>query len=354
MLTLVTGGTGFTGSHLVRRLLLRGLQVRVLDNQPGLFADELSRLGAEIQIGSVADANAVRRAVQGCEVVHHVAAAFRKLNVPESHYTEINEHGTRLVCQACRDFGVRKLVYCSTVGVHGHVSTGSANEDSPIAPADYYQRTKHDGEIVVNRFVQDGLDATTVRPAAIYGPGDPGRFVMLFRMCQRGTFHMFSNGTAHYHPVHVENLCDVFELAAVKPGVTGEVFIAADERSYALNDLVREVGRALDIDVAVRHWPFAPLHAAAVVCEALCRPLRITPPLFPRRVDWFRQHRSFDITKAKQMLGYRPRIDLPTGLKQTGQWYRQYGYLGHALAGAGPQAVRLPDPLPPSGNSNAA
>lgn len=341
MTVLVTGGTGFTGSHLVRRLLERGETVRVLDNQPGLFHDALKDMGAQITIASVTEEDAVRRCVEGCEVVHHLAAAFRKLNVPQSYYTDVNEHGTRIVCQACVDFGVRKLVYCSTCGVHGNVQGASATEDAPITPADYYQRTKYDGEVVVQQFVQNGLDATIIRPTAIYGPGDPGRFVMLFKLCKGGSFMMFGDGKVHYHPVHIENLVDSFELAAAVPGVTGEAFLAADERSYSLTDLVREVGRAMDLDVKIRHLPFAPLRAAAVVCEAMCKPLGITPPIFPRRVDWFRQNRSFDISKARRMLGYEPRVDLPAGLKQTGEWYTRWGY----LAGSPQARVALPEPL---------
>lgn len=338
---LVTGGTGFTGSHLVRRLLSRGYSVRVLDNQPGLFHDDLKAQDAEITIASVTDEEAVRRCVEGCEVVHHLAAAFRKLNVPQSHYNDVNEHGTRLICQACTDFGVRKLVYCSTCGVHGNVQGKSATEDSPIAPADYYQQTKYDGEVVVQEFVRNGLDSTIIRPTAIYGPGDPGRFVMLFRLCKSGTFNMFGDGKVHYHPVHIENLVDSFELAATRPGVTGEAFLAADDRSYALADLVRAVGRAMDLDVKIRHLPFTPLRAAAVVCEAVCKPIGVSPPLFPRRVDWFRQNRSFDIGKARRMLGYEPRVDLATGLRQTAEWYERWGY----LKGSPAAKVELPPPL---------
>jgi nucleoside-diphosphate-sugar epimerase len=343
MAILVTGGTGFTGSHLVRRLLLRGEAVRALDNQPGLFADELRELGAEVIIGSVTDERVVRDAVRGCHTVHHLAAAFRRLDVPASHYAEVNEHGTGLVCKACVDFGVQRLVYCSTCGVHGNVTTRSATEDSPIAPADYYQSTKYDGEVVVQRFVENGLDAAIVRPTAIYGPGDPGRFLMLFRLCRKRTFLMFGDGRIHYHPVHIENLCDVFELAAATPGISGQAFLGADERSFELNELVREVARSLGNEITIRHLPFAPLRAAASVCAAVCKPLGIAPPIFPRRVDWFRQHRSFEIAKARTVLGYAPRIDLPSGLAQTASWYRRFGYLdGQPLA-----SVRLPEPIPP-------
>ena len=338
MAVLVTGGTGFTGSHLVRRLIENGQQVRVLDNQPGLFHDHLKELGAEITIASVTDKDAVFRVTDGCEIVHHTAAAFRKLNVPDQHYWDVNVGGTRNVCEACEKFGVRRLVYCSTQGVHGDIKTKQGSEESPIAPADYYQETKYNGEEVVQEFVKKGLDACIIRPTAIYGPGDPGRFLILFKLVQKGTFLMFGDGKTHYHPVHIENLVDAFELAAEKEGVTGEAFVIGDDRSFELNELVHAVAEAMGKTVKVRYLPFKPLRAAAVVCEAVCKPLKITPPLFPRRVDWFKQNRSFDIGKARRLLGYEPRVDLKTGLKQTGDWYRECVYLGGTPAAQ----LRLP------------
>src|SRR5262249_38763645 len=118
MRTLVTGGTGFTGSHLVRRLLARGDEVRVLDAAAGIFYDDLGRLGATITRGSVTDAGLVDRLVAGTDVVFHLAAAFRQINLPKRTYWEVNCQGTRHVAEACLRQRVRRLVYCSTQGVH--------------------------------------------------------------------------------------------------------------------------------------------------------------------------------------------------------------------------------------------
>ncbi|MCL7991942.1 MAG: NAD-dependent epimerase/dehydratase family protein, partial [marine benthic group bacterium] len=198
MRVLVTGGTGFTGSHLVRRLLDRRHDVVCLDNQPGLFADELRGLGAEVVIGSVTDADLVRRSSRGVEVVHHLAAAFRQLNVPKSVYREVNVEGTRNVLEAARASDVRRVVYCSTQGVHGHVMNPPGDENSPIAPEDYYQQTKYEGELVCAEYSDVGMDIAIVRPTAIYGPGDPGRFLLLYRMARNGRFLMFGDGETTY------------------------------------------------------------------------------------------------------------------------------------------------------------
>ena len=326
MKVLVTGGTGFTGSHLARRLLDKGHEVRLLDNQKGLFYDELKVKGAKIEIGSVTEKDVVDRAVKGCEVVHHLAAAFRQLNVPNRYYWNVNVEGTRNLLDAAHRFKVRKFIYCSTQGVHGHINRPPGNEQSPIAPEDYYQLTKYEGEKVVNEFIDKGLNAATLRPTAIYGPGDPERFLILFRLVKRKSFMMFGDGRTFYHPVYIDNRVDAFELAAENDKIRG-AYIIGDEHYYSLSDLVQRIADAMGTSVRIRHYPFWPLWAAAFACETVCRPLRLTPPLFRRRVDWFRQVRAFSIDKAKQELGYQPKVDLPTGLGRTAKWYVDHSYV---------------------------
>jgi nucleoside-diphosphate-sugar epimerase len=327
MRVLVTGGTGFTGSHLARRLLDRGHEVRVLDAAPGLFHDELARRGARITLGSVTDPALIDRQVDGTELVFHLAAAFRQINLPKRDYWQINCQGTRHVAEACLRHGVRRLVYCSTQGVHGNIARVPGDESSPIAPEDYYQQTKYEGELATWEVARQGLAAVVIRPMAIYGPGDPERFLMLFRQARRGRFLMFGDGETFYHPLYIDNLVDAFELAAEHPKAVGETYLIGDDRYVSLNDLVRGVAASLGQEVRIVHLPFAPLWAAATVCEAACRPFGIAPPLFRRRADWFRQTRAFSIAKAQRELGYVPRVDLAEGLQRTAAWYRANGYL---------------------------
>jgi nucleoside-diphosphate-sugar epimerase len=327
MRILVTGGTGFTGKALVRRLLDLGHEVVALDYKEGLKTAELREWGARVVLGSVTDAAVVREAMAGVEVVHHLAAAFREMNVPDTYYWEVNVQGTRNVLEAALEQGVRKLVYCSTCGVHGNIDHPPGGEDAPIQPADYYQRTKYEAEPLVRLFHQRGLPATILRPAAIYGPGDPERFLMIFRRVARGAFPMFGNGRTLYHPLYIDNLVDAF-LAAMGEGVgDGEAYLIADDRYLEIEDLVKRVGRALGVDVRIPHYPVWPVVAAGHVVEKACRPFGITPPIFPRRVDWYRQNRAFRIDKAKRDLGYEPKVGIDEGLRRTAEWYRQEGYI---------------------------
>ena len=327
MRILVTGGTGFTGKALVRRLLDLGHEVVALDYKEGLKTAELRDWGAGVIIGSVTDTAVVRRAMEGVEVVHHLAAAFREMNVPDTYYWEVNVQGTRNVLDEALKQGVRKLVYCSTCGVHGNIDHPPGGEDAPIQPADYYQRTKYEAEPLVRTFHQRGLPAAILRPAAIYGPGDPERFLMIFRRVSRGKFPMFGNGKTLYHPLYIDNLVDAF-VAAMADGVgDGEAYLIADDEYLEIEDLVKRVGKALNVDVKIPHYPVWPVVAAGHVVEKACRPFGITPPIFPRRVDWYRQNRAFKIDKAKRDLGYEPKVGIDEGLRRTADWYRREGYI---------------------------
>ena len=327
MEVLITGGTGFTGSHVVRRYLDRGDRVRVLDNSKGVFFDELRGLGAEIQLGSVADRDAVRKAAKGIELVLHVAAAFREINAPRSLYRAVNVEGTRIIGEESLAAGVRRVVYCSTEGVHGHVVKPPGTEDSPIAPEDYYQQTKWEGEVAIRELIEKGLELSILRPTGIYGPGDPARFLLMFRMVKKGRFFIVGDGSACYHPLYIDNLCDAFELAAEKPQAVGETFLVADEHYWTWNELIPKVADAMEVPVKIHYLPLWPVWLASAVVEGACKPLGIAPPLHRRRAEMFSHMRAFDIGKIRSRLGFEPKVGIDEGLRRTAEWYRQHGYL---------------------------
>jgi len=326
MKILVTGGTGFTGKALVRRLINDGHQVVALDFQEGLKTQELRDWGAEVVIGTVTDKDVVDRCMKGVEVVHHLAAAFRQLNVPNSYYWEVNVQGTRNVLEAALREKVKKFVYCSTCGVHGNVDNPPGNEESPINAADYYQQTKYEAEPIVGEYQKKGLETVIIRPAAIYGPGDPERFFMIFKRVSKGMFPMFGSGKTLYHPLYIDHLIDAHVLAQERGG-GAEAYLIADEHFVEIETLVQKTAKALGVPVKMPHLPILPVIIIGHICEKVCKPFKITPPIFPRRVDWYRQNRAFSIDKAKKDLGYNPQISLDEGLRRTAEWYKQEGYL---------------------------
>lgn len=327
MKVLVTGGTGFTGKALVKRLIIEGHQVIALDYKEGLKTDEMRSWGAEVNIGSVTDYKVVERCMDGVEVVYHLAAAFRELNVPDKYYDEVNIGGTKNALEAAYKYKVKKFVYCSTCGVHGNIENPPSGEDAPIHPADYYQRTKYEAEPIVNEYFKKGMNTTILRPAAIYGPGDPERFFKIFKKVAKGTFPMFGNGKTLYHPLYIDNLIDAFMLLMENGKGDGEAYLIADEEYLEIENLIRKVAEVLHIKVKIPHYPLAPLVVAGYAFEKICKPFHITPPIFPRRIDWYRQNRAFKIDKAKRELGYQPKIGIDEGLRRTAEWYKKEGYL---------------------------
>jgi 2-alkyl-3-oxoalkanoate reductase len=324
---LVTGGTGFTGSRLVEYLIDKGHEVKVLDNQKGILYEYLLKKGANIILGSVTDRETVKKSLEGVEGVFHLAASFRQINAPKKTYRDVNVEGTRIICEEAIKKSLKKFVYCSTQGVHGDIKNPPGDENSPIEPVDYYQYSKHEGEKVVKEFAAKGLKSIIIRPTAIYGPGDPERFLYLFRFANKGKFYMFGNGKAFYHPVYIDNLNDGFYAAFESDKENAEVYLIADEEYFTIKELVKKIGQALDKEVKFIQFPFLPLYIAACICEFICMPFKIAPPLFRRRVDWYRQNRAFKIDKAKRELNYKPGVGIEEGLEQTAKWYKDNNYL---------------------------
>jgi nucleoside-diphosphate-sugar epimerase len=331
MQVLITGGTGFVGAHLVRRLLDTGHRVISLDKNPGLFDDELRSKGATLLTGSVTDPNDVDRAMAGCELVYHLASPFGDILQPDAAYWDIEVNGTRNVLEAAARHGVRRVVHCSTQGVHGIITDPPGDEDSPIAPRDYYCYSKAEGEKVSREFMARGMDIVIVRPTSVYGPGDTRGWLKLYRMVASGWFLMIGNGKTLNHPVYVENLVDLFELCGNNPAAKGRVYLGGDEEPVTLNDLVREVGSAVGSNVRIIRFPsYRVALLAATAVEVVFKGLRVRPPVFRRRLSWFKTNRAFRIDRAKAELGYKPRVRLSEGLARTAYWYRKAGYLGAA------------------------
>jgi nucleoside-diphosphate-sugar epimerase len=324
MRVLVTGATGFTGGHLARTLRQRGHDVRALVRDRSR-AKPLVADGIEAVEGDLADANSLKRASDGCEVVYHIAAVYREAKHGDDWYRQINVRGTQNVMDAAQSSGVRRVVHCSTVGVHGEVAP-PADENAPFAPGDIYQQTKLEGEQLVQGYIDRGADACIFRPVGIYGPGDL-RFLKLFKTISNGSFRMIGRGNVLYHMTFIEDLVDGIILCGEHPAARGRTYILSGPRYTPLSELVAQIAQALGKPAPKGRIPLAPVYAAAVACEALCRPLRIEPPLHRRRLDFFIKDRGFSSARARAEIGFAPRVDLPEGTARTAKWYRDQGLI---------------------------
>jgi dihydroflavonol-4-reductase len=325
MRVLVTGATGFTGGHLARELKRRGHEVHALVRDPGR-AHLLEQDGIVLHTGNLTDAAAVAQAATGCEVIYHIAAVYREARHPEEYFRRINVGGTRNVLDAAELHGARRVVHCSTVGVHGDVQTIPADENAPFAPGDIYQSTKLEAELLARARIDAGLPGVIFRPQGIYGPGDQ-RFLKLLKTIYRGTFRMIGSGEVLYHMTYISDLVDGIILCGEHPAALGQTYVFGGPRYTTLRELVDTVGRVVGKPVKRGHLPVAPIMAAAVACEWICKPLRIEPLIYPRRLDFFVKDRAFSIEKAQRELGYLPKVDLDQGLRQTFEWYRGAGWI---------------------------
>ena len=324
---LVTGGTGITGGYLSRYLAEHGYTVRALDCKSSWIVDDLRKLGVEVVLGDVTDPDSVREAVKGVEVVYHLAAIYNQENVTNRQFWEANALGVKNMLEASLQADVVRFVHCSTVGVHGHVAHPPADENAPFNYTHVYTGTKLDGEKIARDFYTDhGLPISIVRPAGVYGPGD-FRFLKLYRAIKNGWFVMLGNGKTLYHLVYLEDLARGFELCGTKPEALGQTYIIADNEYLTLERYVATIAEVLGAPTPRWHFPIWPVYAAGILCETVCKPLGIEPPLYRRRVDFFRQDRAFNISKAKRELGFCPKVDTRTGIKLTADWYQEKGYL---------------------------
>jgi nucleoside-diphosphate-sugar epimerase len=231
------------------------------------------------------------------------------------------------VIDAAHAGGARRVVHCSTVGVHGDVEHPPANEDAPLKPGDVYQATKLEGERIAREAAaRTGIELVIVRPTGIYGPGDR-RLLKLFRGVARRRFVVLGDGRIFYHLTYIDDLVAGFRLCGTVRAAAGHTYILAGGEVTTLNELVELIAREAGVAPPTLHLPVWPFWTAGAVCEALCAPLGIEPPLYRRRVDFFTKSRAFDITRARQELGYVPAVGLREGIRRTLDWYRRAGWI---------------------------
>jgi nucleoside-diphosphate-sugar epimerase len=323
---LVTGATGFTGGHLARWLAVRGDHVRALVRDRAR-ASALETAGIELVEGDLTDAGARARAADGVDVIYNIAALYRTAGLPADRYRAVNAVAAGALVETARSAGVRRVVHCSTVGVHGDIEHPPANEDAPMRPGDVYQATKLEGEALARRAASAGdVELVIARPSGIYGPGDR-RLLKLFGAVARRKFVMLGDGRIFYHLTYVDDLCEGFRLCATVPHAAGRTYILAGGEVTTLNELIAITADVAGVPPPTRRLPVWPVWLAGAACEAICRPFGIEPPIYRRRVDFFTKSRAFDIGRARAELGFSPSVGLREGIRTTLEWYREQRWI---------------------------
>ena len=326
---LVTGASGFVGGHLTRQLVTLGANVRVLvrSSSDKKVIEEFKAAGVEVITGDITSAKSVERAIEGRQIVYHIAALFRQNKFPDEVFHDVNVGGTQNVLDSAQKHGVDRVVHCSTVGVHSHIENPPADESEPYRPADIYQSTKCEGEkLAIERFRSGKVSGVVVRPAMIWGEGDK-RLLKLFRGVSQRRFPIIGDGKTLTHWIYVHDLVDGIISASLSEKASGQIYIFAGKRPASISELVEEVASNAGVKPLPFMVPAKPVQILGSLMEVICKPFGIEPPIYRRRVDFFTKDRCFDTGKAQRELGFSARGDFKDEVKSIYNWYKDSGWL---------------------------
>jgi nucleoside-diphosphate-sugar epimerase len=319
---LVTGATGFVGSHLAERLVAEGARVRVLVRDPYKLIDSL-RDRVEVVTGDLLQPDCFVPATQDIDTVFHVAAWLGTPNRSDAAHA-INVTATRQLAEAARSNHVRRFIYTSSIAVYGPIMSGVIDESQAHWPVYAYAETKSLGEQAALATHTDRFEVTIIRPAMVYGARGASWTTLPVKLAQRGLPSLVGGGYGFSHPVYVENLVDAYLLAAGRDEAVGEAFTISD------GDVPwREFfGRyAAMMGKRARSIPTALVWIGAALAEATAKITRHTPTISRAQLGFVTGQARLSTAKAQRLLGWTPRCSLDEGLHRTEAWLREEKYL---------------------------
>lgn len=314
----ITGATGFVGGHLLERVA--GKEVSCLARTP---SPALARTGCRVVQGVIDDPAALDALVSGADVVFHVAGLIAARS--EAEFLAMNRDGAAAVAQACRRAGVARLVYVSSLAVTGPSERGHpVDEGTAPRPVTAYGRSKQAGEEAVRA---SGVAFTIVRPPIVYGPRDR-QTLRLFRLARGRLAPLLGDGAQELSLVHVGDLADALVAAAASPRTAGGVYHAAHPEVVTQRALLEEIGRAVGARPRLVPLPVAVVRAALAMSGALARITGRRTLLDPARAPELLAPAWTCATGALERdAGWRARIPLAQGARETAGWYAQAGWL---------------------------
>jgi nucleoside-diphosphate-sugar epimerase len=315
---LVTGATGLIGQAVSSRLLAEGAEVRAFVRNPSK-GRRLAEAGADIVQGDITDAAAARRAVEGCSVVFHLAAALNDFR-PISFYRRVNVDATRSLAEAALAAGIERLVYASTAWTYGFDAGQGTDEASPQKKSGlHYSDTKLEAESLLLGLARDsGLPVIVAQPSEVYGPNDPHWTTRLIELIRSGKMVLVNGGAGVIQPIFVDDVAEGF-LAAARRGRTGERYILCGAEVVT----IREYTGRLAAMVGKKHLHSMPgwvMRSLAVTSEAVATVTHTTPIVMRQDVRASSLHVTYSGEKARRELGFQPFTSLEEGMHKVEKW----------------------------------
>lgn len=320
MRVLVTGGTGFVGTHLVRALLKQKYTVRLLIRKSSNITP-FDGLPIEYVYGDLSDTKSLHEAMTDVQIVYHLAGQVGIWGLPNEQFYKINVEGTRNLLQAGLENNITQFIYCSTPGVQGK-GHFKAKESEPYNPPYIYEKTKCEAEkISLEYFKTHKLPVTVIRPDFVYGPEDIRR-ISLFRSIKNKKFLIVGNGKAHLHPTYIDDVVQGFLLVTANEKAYGEIYNIAGPAPITVDEFVNTIAKTLGVSPPPFKIPKFIGVAAAFGFEILSTIIKKPPFLTKSKIEFLTVDHGTDISKAISQLGYQPQYDFTQGIAKTIEWYK--------------------------------
>ncbi len=323
MRVLVTGATGFLGSHLVDLLLSDGARPRVLV-RPG---EPVPWPAGSVDVcrGDLSDRASLETAVDGIDRVLHCAARTGPWG-PEREYQAANVTGLQLLLDAALGAGVGRIVHVSSITVHGNDVGGWADESAPLrSEPNPYSRSKVAGERLLNSYMRERpAPVVIVRPGWIYGPGDRASFARFAGLVERGQMPILGSGRNHLPLVYVRDVARGIVLASEAPSAAGRTYLLVNDEPVTQAAYLDVIAEKLGVASPTRHIPYRVALAMAGAVETAARLARRQkpPPLTRYGIQLLGGENRFRISRARSDLGFVPTIGLQVGVARSVEWYR--------------------------------